>query len=286
VIHRLPIIIEREWLKDVSQYLKDKKFLERVLNIKDEKKLKNISIQGAYLSAVLDKLSPINLAIPKSHCPNCKNKIKWLHNIPIFSWLFLGGVCSKCKTKINIKYPIIELLNGIIYFLIISIYRENTIAIVYCLAASILLAAACIDFETTWLPDSLTLPLIGLGLISASQNWGHVTLEDAALGALWGYISLWSISTIYFLIRGRQGMAEGDFKLLSGLGALLGWKALFPIILTSSLLGSLFGLFLITFKGHKGNDPIPFGPYLVVGGFISMLAGEQIFNFFWFLGFL
>jgi leader peptidase (prepilin peptidase)/N-methyltransferase len=147
---------------------------------------------------------------------------------------------------------------------------------VYCLALALLVAAAFIDLDTTLLPDDLTLPLIGLGLVAAWQRWIPVSLPDAALGAFFGYFALWFVAFAYKLVRGVQGMAEGDFKLLAGLGALLGWQALPSIILLSSAVGAVVGIFMIVARGHGRNVPIPFGPYLVGGGVCALFFGGQL----------
>jgi leader peptidase (prepilin peptidase)/N-methyltransferase len=147
---------------------------------------------------------------------------------------------------------------------------------VYCLALSLLLVAALIDLDTTLLPDELTFPLIGLGLVAAWLHWTPVSLNDSALGALFGYFSLWAVAYGYKLLRGVQGMAEGDFRLLAGLGALLGWQMLFAIILLSSCVGAVVGVFLILAKGHQREVPIPFGPYLAGGGMVALFFGTQL----------
>jgi leader peptidase (prepilin peptidase) / N-methyltransferase len=147
---------------------------------------------------------------------------------------------------------------------------------VYCLAVAIVIAAAFIDLDTTLLPDDLTLPLIATGIVAAWQGWIAVPLSDSALGALFGYLSLWGVATLYRLVRGVEGMAEGDFKLLAGLGALLGWQALASIILLSSAVGAVVGLFMIAARGHGREVPIPFGPYLAGGGIASLFFGAQL----------
>jgi leader peptidase (prepilin peptidase)/N-methyltransferase len=171
---------------------------------------------------------------------------------------------------------LVELLTGLLFAAVAWRFGPGSATAVYCLATALLVAAAFIDLDTTLLPDDLTLPLIGLGMVAAWQGWTPVSLPDAALGALFGYGALWAVAWLYKTIRGADGMAEGDFKLLAGLGALLGWQVLAAIILLSSAVGACVGLFMIVFKGHQRSVPIPFGPYLAGGGVVAMFYGKTL----------
>ncbi|TDM05345.1 MAG: prepilin peptidase [Ideonella sp. MAG2] len=275
VIHRMPLMLERGWLGDIADFLQDRKTLDRVLGTKALGRLGDTSAQGKRLADELAQLTPIGLSKPRSRCPHCGHQITWYENIPLLSWLWLKGRCSRCKAPISVRYPLIELLTGLLFAAVAWRFGGGSATVVYCIATAIMVAAAFIDLDTTLLPDNLTLPLIALGLIAAWLNWIPVSLPDAALGAVFGYLSLWSVSTIYGLIKGQVGMAEGDFKLLAGLGALLGWQALLPIILMSSVVGAAIGIYLIVAKGHQREVPIPFGPYLAGGGMVVMLMGHQ-----------
>ena len=276
VIHRMPLMLERGWLGDIADFLQDRKTLERVLGAEAVSRLGDASGQGKRLAAELSQLTPLGLSKPRSRCPHCGHQIAWHENIPLISWLMLKGRCSECKAPISVRYPLIELLTGLLFAAVAWRFGGGSATLVYCIATAVMIAAAFIDLDTTLLPDNLTLPLIALGLIAAWMSWSPISLPDAALGAVFGYLSLWSVSTAYGLIKGQVGMAEGDFKLLAGLGALLGWQALLPIILMSSAVGAAVGIFLIVAKGHGRNVPIPFGPYLAGGGMVVILAGPQV----------
>ena len=275
VIHRKPQMLEREWLADAAGYLHDAAAVERVLGVKPERSAE-IATQGQALAADLNALPAMSLSRPRSHCPQCQHTLAWHENIPLLGWLRLGGRCAGCAGRISVRYPLVEALTGGLFVAAALLAGPSTAAAVYCGALALLVAAAFIDLDTTLLPDDLTLPLIGLGLIAAWQRWIPVSLPDAALGALFGYFSLWAVAFFYRLVRGVQGMAEGDFKLLAGLGALLGWQALPSIVMLSSVVGAAVGIFLIVARGHGRNVPIPFGPYLAGGGVAALFFGRQL----------
>jgi len=174
------------------------------------------------------------------------------------------------------RYPLVEVATGALFGASGVVFGAQATTLLWCAAIALLIAMALIDFDTTLLPDSLTLPLIALGLLGALAGWTRVALADAVIGALVGYFSLWLLSGFYQLVRGAQGMAEGDFKMLAGLGALLGWKALPSIVLLSSAVGAAVGIALIAFKGHKREVPIPFGPYLAGGGLAALFFGDGL----------
>ena len=275
VIHRLPQMLEREWLGDAGGYLQDSAAITRVLAATPARQAE-LAHQGQTLAAEVGALPAMSLSRPRSRCPHCGHVLAWHENIPLLSWLRLGGKCSACGTAISARYPLVEALTAALFAAAALQAGPSAAALVYCIALALLVAAAFIDFDTTLLPDDLTLPLIGLGLVAAWQGWTPVSLPDAALGAFFGYFSLWAVAFAYKLLRGVQGMAEGDFKLLAGLGALLGWQALPSIILLSSAVGAVVGIFLIVVRGHGRNVPIPFGPYLAGGGVAALFFGAQL----------
>jgi leader peptidase (prepilin peptidase)/N-methyltransferase len=275
VIHRKPMILERLWLNDTAQYLQDASAMQRVLGPKSAS-IHELRSIGQALETEVQALPALSISRPRSRCPHCGHAIRWWENVPVVSWLLLRGRCSSCRARISARYPIIELLTGALFAAVAWRHGGNAATAVYCLAVAIVIAAAFIDLDTTLLPDDLTLPLIAIGVIGAWQGWTPVSLPDSALGALFGYMSLWAVATLYRLVRGVEGMAEGDFKLLAGLGALLGWQSLASIILLSSAVGAVVGVFMIVARGHGRQVPIPFGPYLAGGGIASLFFGAQL----------
>jgi leader peptidase (prepilin peptidase)/N-methyltransferase len=216
-----------------------------------------------------------NLFIPRSQCPTCGHMITALENIPVISYLFLGGKCSSCKTRISIQYPIIEIFTALLSVFVawkIGVGWETLAALVFTWT---LITMSLIDAKTMLLPDNLTLPLMWLGIAVNYQEF-FVTLESSVLGAIIGYMSLWSLFHVFKLITGKDGMGYGDFKLLSALGAWVGFSYLPQIILISSVVGSIAGISMLIFGKTKQQQPIPFGPYLAVAGWIALLWGEQI----------
>ena len=275
VIHRLPQLLEREWLADAAGYLQDGDAMTRVLG-KHPKRMAELAQQGEALAKDVAALPAMSLSRPRSRCPACGHSLAWHENIPLLGWLRLGGQCAACGTRISVRYPLVEALTGVLFAAAAWQAGPTAGAAVYCVALALLVVAAFIDLDTTLLPDSLTLPLIGLGLVAAWLKWIPVSLPDAALGVFLGYFSLWAVAAAYKLVRGVQGMAEGDFKLLAGLGALLGWQALPSIILLSSAVGAVVGITMIVFRGHDRQVPIPFGPYLAGGGVAALFFGTQL----------
>ena len=279
VIHRLPQMLERGWLSDAGHYLQDDIAMRRVLGNglgKASALLPELARTGLALTDGLARLPQLGLARPRSRCPACGHVLAWHENIPVLSWLRLGGKCSACATPISLRYPVIEALTGALFAAVAWRFGATAATVVYAVAMALLVAAAFVDLDTTLLPDQLTLPLIGLGLLAAWQGWIPVSLADATLGALFGYFSLWAIARLYKLLRGAEGMAEGDFKLLAGLGALLGWQALPSVVLLSSAVGAAVGIYLIAARGHQREVPIPFGPYLAGCGVAALFFGAQL----------
>ncbi|MEO0002875.1 MAG: hypothetical protein RLZZ22_567 [Pseudomonadota bacterium] len=277
VVHRLPLVLERQWLADVQAMLRDRVSLQRALGTAiDEAGLAQLDAGGARLETALSALPALTLSKPRSRCPACGTTLRWFHNLPLLSWLVLRGRCAACGTAIGLRYPLVEVGTALAFAAIAATFGPTATTAVYCAAAALLIAAALIDLDTTLLPDNLTYPLLGLGLLAAWLGWTPVSLGDAALGVLFGYGSLWLLTTVYAAIRGVRGMAEGDFKLLAALGALLGVAQLLPIILLSSVVGAAVGLFLVFARGHRREVPIPFGPYLAGGGLAAMFYGPQL----------
>jgi leader peptidase (prepilin peptidase)/N-methyltransferase len=216
-----------------------------------------------------------NLWAPRSACPHCGHQITALENIPVISWLVLRGKCSACKAPISARYPAIELLTGLLSGLLIWTFGSGWAGLATLLFVWLLVAMTFIDYDTQLLPDDLTYPLLWAGLL-VNMHGLFVHLHDAVIGAMAGYLVLWSIYWLFKLATGKEGMGYGDFKLLAALGAWLGWKALPTIILLSSVVGAVVGISLIVFAKHGRDKPIPFGPYLAAAGLITLLYGEPI----------
>ncbi len=216
-----------------------------------------------------------NLSIPASACPKCKSKIKPWQNIPVISYLWLKGKCANCQTEISPRYPIVEFITGLLGLLVAYQFGATIEGAAALIFTYFLVALTLIDLDEYLLPDSLTLPLIWIGLIANSFN-AFTSLNDAVYGAIAGYLALWSVYWLFKLATGKEGMGYGDFKLLAAIGALLGWQALPVVILLSSAVGAVVGLTLIMTLGRDKNIPIPFGPYLAAAGFIAMLWGDEL----------
>ena len=250
VILRLPIMMEKEWHAQCNDLLE-------------------ISPDNEQAS------EPFNLVTPNSHCPKCNHKIKAIENIPILSYLFLKGRCSDCGIKIPVRYPIIEATTALLSIIVAWHFGPTWEAAAALLLTWVLVTLTVIDFDHQLLPDSITLPFLWLGL-GISLAGIFTDPESAIIGALVGYLSLWSVYMLFKLTTGKEGMGHGDFKLLAMLGAWLGWQSIFPIILLSSIVGAVVGITLIVVRGRDRNIPIPFGPYLAAAGWITLLWGEQI----------
>jgi leader peptidase (prepilin peptidase) / N-methyltransferase len=275
VIYRKPVMLEREWLDGTARYLQDADAMQRALG-KESRQVVALGKAGALLQTELTGLAPLRLSSPRSRCGHCGHELAWHENIPVLGWLRLGGKCSACKSPISVRYPLIEAMTAALFFAVAWRFGATAASVVYCISVALLIAMAFIDLDTTLLPDELTLPLIGLGVLAAWMGWTRVPLADAALGVLFGYFSLWAIARLYKLLRHVDGMAEGDFKLLAGLGGLLGWQALPSVILLSSAVGAAVGIFMIVARGHNRNVPIPFGPYLAGGGLAALFFGADL----------
>ncbi len=218
---------------------------------------------------------PFNIATPRSRCPHCDHAITATQNIPIVSYLKLGGKCAGCKASISVRYPIIEFVTTLLSVIVAWKLGPTPAAVLGIIVTWFLVAMTMIDFDHQLLPDSLTLPLMWIGLLAALVPV-FVDLQSAVVGAAMGYMVLWTIYQIFKLITGKEGMGFGDFKLLAALGALLGWQSLPVIILLSSLVGAVVGITLIIVTKRDKNIPIPFGPYLAAAGWLAMLWGDDL----------
>ncbi|MDO5692238.1 MAG: A24 family peptidase [Pseudomonadota bacterium] len=216
-----------------------------------------------------------NLLIPRSRCQQCGHQIRWFENIPIFSYLFLRGKCSACGTSISVRYPLVELTTGLLFAWCAWRWGWTWTAAAWCTFAATLVTLTLIDWDTTLLPDDLTLPLLWLGLITSALGITGVRLPDAVWGAVGGYMSLWLVYWGFKLIRNKEGMGFGDFKLFAALGAWFGWQALIPIILMASVIGSLVGIGMKLTSSLREGGAVPFGPFLAMGGLTAMIFGPQ-----------
>ena len=246
VIYRLPVMMETRWRRDCCELLEQEQ----------EK-------QDA----------PLNLATPNSHCPHCKSAIKPWQNIPVISYLLLRGKCANCAAPISARYPIIELVTGLMTMVLAVFFEFSPALLGAVLLTWALISLTMIDVDHQLLPDDITLPLIWLGLLFNLQGT-YVSLNDAVIGAMAGYLILWTIYQAFKLLTGKEGMGYGDFKLLAALGAWVGWQMLPEIILLSSLVGAVCGIALMFVKKRGKEIPIPFGPYLAVAGWLALLLGD------------
>lgn len=216
-----------------------------------------------------------NLWAPRSACPHCHHQIRPWENVPVFSWLWLRGKCSACKAHISVRYPVVELLTALLSAAVAWKFGFVLAALGGIVFIWVLIALAFIDLDTTYLPDDLTLPLLWGGLI-LNYYGAFTTIEAAVVGAVVGYLALWSVYWLFKLVTGKEGMGYGDFKLLAAIGAWLGWQALPVVILLSSVVGSIVGIVMIVLVKHDHRIPIPFGPYLVGGGVMALFFGADI----------
>ena len=220
-----------------------------------------------------------NLLVPRSRCGNCGHAISAIENIPVLSYLVLLGKCAECKTPISIQYPMVELFTALASLVVGWHFGVSLQALAALLFTWCLIAASGIDIGHKILPDNITLPLLWLGLLLGLFNV-FVDLETSVIGAICGYLSLWSVFIVFKLITGKEGMGHGDFKLLAMLGAWTGWKMLFVIVLTSSLVGTVVGITMILLKKTDRATQIPFGPYLAAAGWLALLWGPDTLNFY------
>ncbi len=220
--------------------------------------------------------APPGLVRPRSHCPQCKTLIAWYDNVPILSWLILKARCRHCGARIGIRYPLIELGTAVVSVWVIGHFGAGPEGLAALVLTWALIAATGIDIDHQLLPDQITLPLLWLGLL-LNLTWGlHASLADAVIGAMAGYLLLWTVFHLFRLATGKDGMGYGDFKLLAALGAWLGWQVLPIIILLASLVGSISGIMMMLIARRGKDIPIAFGPYLAAAGFIALLYGDAL----------
>jgi leader peptidase (prepilin peptidase) / N-methyltransferase len=247
VIYRLPKMLERQWAAECAD------------------------LAGKEPATA----EPFNLLVPRSRCGQCGHAIRWYENIPVLSYAFLRGKCSACGTRISIRYPLVELFTGALFAFCGWRWGLTWTALAWCGFAAAIVALAFIDWDTTLLPDDITLPLMWAGLIAAVLGWSGVALPTALWGAVAGYLSLWSIYWAFRLLTGKEGMGFGDFKLFAALGAWFGVTALIPIILMSSVIGAVVGIAMKFSSGLREGGYVPFGPFLAAAGLTAMLFGPE-----------
>ncbi len=253
VIHRLPITLQQEWKKQSRE----------VLNLpKDE-----------------TQPELFNIAFPSSHCPSCQHKLAIWENIPIVSYLILRGKCRSCHQNISLRYPLIELVTGLLFGLIFCQYGLTPISLSLMLLSCALLCLTMIDLDHMLLPDQITLPVLWLGLLVNSQL-GMVSPLDAVYGAMFGYLILWSVYWLFKLLTKKEGMGYGDFKLLAMLGAWFGWQAVPIMVFLSAFLGAFIGVSLILLKRIDRDKPIPYGPYLAIAGVMIIFWRDTLFEWY------
>ncbi len=256
VIYRIPVMLQREWRQQCCEFLEldEKKFS------KDDPTAKH---------------KVFNLVKPDSHCPQCNAPVRAWQNIPILSYVMLHGKCAGCQKPISMRYPVIELVTGLLSGLVAWQFGATWLTLAFLVLTWSLISLTMIDFDHQLLPDNITLPLLWLGLlVNTLLPETTVSAADAVLGAITGYLSLWSLYWIFKLLTGKEGMGYGDFKLLGALGAWMGWQSLLLIVILSSLVGAVVGIGLLVLRGR--NRPIPFGPYLAGAAYIALLWGEPL----------
>lgn len=247
VIYRLPLMLEAQWKAEYAD------------------------LSGTEMAPV----EKFNLALPGSKCPKCGHQIRWFENIPVLSYLFLRAKCAGCATPISLRYPVVELTTGALFFYCAWKWGISPAAVIWSGFSASLLAMALIDWDTTLLPDDMTLPLLWAGLIAAALQWTPTGLSAAVWGAVAGYLSLWLVYWGFKLITGKEGMGFGDFKLFAALGAWFGWQALVPIILMASVIGAVVGIAMKFSSGLRPGGYVPFGPFLAGAGLTAMIFGPD-----------
>ena len=245
VVHRLPKMMERQWAAECAELTGTP--------VKEE--------------------APFNLMVPRSRCPHCGHAISWYQNIPVVSYVLLGGRCVSCKAAISARYPAVEMATGALFFFCIWQWGATPTGMAWSVFSAILLTLALIDWDTTLLPDDLTLPLLWLGLLAAAMQWTPISLLTSFWGAVAGYLSLWSVFWAFKLVTGKDGMSYGDFKLFAALGAWFGWPALIPMILIASVIGAIVGIAMKFSTGLREGGYVPFGPFLAGAGLTALFFG-------------
>ncbi len=248
VIYRLPKMMERQWAAECAE------------------------LQG--VAAIADE-APFNLVTPRSACPHCSHKIRWFENIPVLSYAALKGKCSSCGASIGLRYPGVELATGALFAWVGWRWGVTPVAACWCGFSAAIVALAMIDWDTTLLPDSITMPLVWGGMLASAMQFTPISLSVALWGAVAGYMSLWLIYWAFKLITGKEGMGYGDFKLFGALGAWFGWQALVPMALIASVVGAVIGIGMKFNASLREGGYVPFGPFLALAGLIAMVMGPQ-----------
>ena len=247
VIYRLPKMMERQWAAECAE-----------------------------MSGTSPPESePLNLMLPRSRCQPCDHQIRWYENIPVLSYFFLRGKCSACGVAISLRYPLVELVTAALFAFCAWKWSATPTALVWAAFSASLLTLGMIDWDTTLLPDDITLPLLWGGLVAAALQWTNVPLIAALWGAVAGYLSLWLVYWAFKLVTGKEGMGYGDFKLFAALGVWFGWQALVPIILMASVIGAIVGIAMKFSTGLREGGYVPFGPFLAGAGLTAMVFGPQ-----------
>lgn len=246
VIYRFPIMLQAQWRAECDE------------------------LSGKKASAA----QAFNLMVPRSRCQKCHHQIRWYENIPVLSYAFLRGKCSACRAGISLRYPLVELAVGGLFFFCAWRWGATPTALAWSGFSAALVTLAMIDWDTTLLPDAITLPLLWAGLMAATLHWTPTPLSEAVWGAVAGYMSLWLIYWTFKLATGKEGMGFGDFKLFAALGAWFGWQVLIPVILMASVIGAIVGIAMKFSSGLREGDYVPFGPFLAGSGLTAMMFGH------------
>jgi leader peptidase (prepilin peptidase)/N-methyltransferase len=252
VIHRLPKMMEHQWAQEHAAFA-----------------------AGTHAPPAASSEATFNLWTPRSRCPSCGHAVHWYENIPVLSYLFLRGCCSACHVRISARYPLVEILTAALFAFCAYQWGVTATGVAWCGFSAAMVALAFIDWDTTLLPDDITLPLLWAGLLASAGRWIEVPLLSSVAGAAAGYVSLWLVYWGFKLATGKEGMGYGDFKLFAALGAWFGWQALVPIILMSSEIGALVGIGLKVFNNLREGGYVPFGPFLVGAGLTAMVFGPH-----------
>ncbi len=247
VIYRLPKMMERQWAAECADFA----------------------------GQPAEELPPFNLMVPRSRCGHCGHQIRWYENVPVLSWLALRGKCSACSKPISVRYPLVELVTGALFFYSVYRWGATPAGLMWCGFSAAIVALAMIDWDTTLLPDDITLPLLWAGLVGATLRWTGVPLTQAIWGAVAGYLSLWLVYQGFKLLTGKEGMGFGDFKLFAALGVWFGPMALVPIILMASVIGAIVGIAMKMTSGLREGGHVPFGPFLAGAGLTAMVFGPD-----------
>lgn len=275
VVHRLPRMMEQAWADECAEHAAHYGATGSTESGAVGGTAGHAPPSPAGTHATPDHGERLSLSTPRSRCPHCGHAIRWYENIPVLSYLALRGRCAGCRARISPRYPLVELATAALFAGCVAQWGATPAGLAWCGFSAALLTLALIDWDTTLLPDSITLPLLWAGLLASALHWTPVPLNDAVFGAAGGYLSLWLVFWGFKLATGKEGMGYGDFKLFAALGAWFGWQALVPIILMSSVIGALVGIALKFSNGLREGGYIPFGPFLAGAGFVAMVFGSD-----------